>query len=155
MDGVVADVLVTMSDQFERPATQYEISRSDLAVGGLAVLLVVDLLALPWFSSGGISISATSAPDGWPAVLAVVMSVLVLVDLIVERFVPQVIVPALGGSRAATRFWIASVLPLLVLLKLVLQWSSFNSEVFHVLGVGFWGALLLAAGLVIASRREM
>jgi hypothetical protein len=153
--GVVADVLVRMSDQFEGPAVQYEISRGDLAVGGLGILLVIDLLCLPWFSTGGISIAATSAPDGWPAVLAVVVSVLGVVDLIVERFAPQVIVPTLGGTRAATRFGIASVLPLLVLLKLVLQWSSFKSQVFHVLGAGFWGALFLAAGLVIASRREM
>jgi hypothetical protein len=36
-----------------------------------------------------------------------------------------------------------------------LQWSLFKSLLFHVLGVGFWGALLLAVALVVASQREM
>lgn len=136
-------------------ARQYELSKGDVAVLGLAVLLIVDLLWLPWISFDGLSFAATAAPDGWPAVIPIMLSLLVIVDLVVERFAPQVSLPTIGGSRAATRFSFAYVAPLFVLLKLVLQWSLYKSSLFHVLGVGFYGALLLAVALVIASRREM
>jgi hypothetical protein len=148
--------LLRLSDRPEDlVARQYELSKGDVAVVGLAVLLIVDLLWLPWFSSDGFSVAAAASPYGWPAVIAIMLSLLVIVDLIVERFAPQVILPTIGGSRAATRFSFASVSPLFVLLKLVLQWSLFKSLLFHVLGVGFWGALLLAVALVVASQREM
>jgi hypothetical protein len=136
-------------------ARQYELSKGDVAVVGVAVLLIVDLLWLPWLSSDGFSVAATATPYGWPAVIAIMLSVLVIGDLIVERFAPQVILPTVGGSRAATRFSFAAVTPLFVLLKLVLQWSLFKSQLFHALGVGFWGALLLAVALAVASQREI
>ena len=136
-------------------ARQYELSEGDVAVVGLGVGLIVDLLWLPWLSSEGISIAATATPYGWPAVIAILLSLLVIGDLLVERFAPQVILPTIGGSRTATRFTFAAVTPLFVLLKLVLQWSLFKSQLFHALGVGFWGALLLAVALAVASRREI
>jgi hypothetical protein len=136
-------------------ARQYELSKGDVAVVGLSVLLIVDLMWLPWLSSDGFSVAATATPYGWPAVIAMMLSLLVIADLIVERFAPQVILPTIGGSRAATRFAFAAVSPLFVLLKLVLQWSLFKSQLLHALGVGFWGALLLAVALVVASQREV
>ena len=69
------------------------VRRDDLIVGGLALLLVLDLLILAWFSFGGTvtvgstsisfggSLTATDAPDGWLGVLAVISSLLILVDL--------------------------------------------------------------------------
>jgi hypothetical protein len=136
-------------------ARQYELSKGDVAVVGLAVLLIVDLLSFPWLSSDGLSIAATAAPYCWPAVIAIMLSLLVIGDLLVERFAPQVILPTIGGSRTTTRFSFAAVSPLFVLLKLVLQWSLFKSQLFHALGVGFWGALLLAVALLVASHREI
>ena len=48
------------------------VSREDWIIGGLALLLVIDLLFLPWFSVLGRSrLTATDAPDGWLGVLAV------------------------------------------------------------------------------------
>src|SRR5205807_1052501 len=60
------------------------VRRDDWVVGGLALLLVLDLLILAWFSFGGTvtvgstsisfggSLTATDAPDGWLGVLAVI-----------------------------------------------------------------------------------
>jgi hypothetical protein len=136
-------------------ARQYELSKGDVAVVGLAVLVIVDLLWLPWLSSDGFSVAATATPYGWPAVIAIMLRLLVIGDLLVERFAPQVILPSIGGSRTATRFSFAAVLPLFVLLKLALQWSLFKSQLVHALGIGSWGTLLLAVALAVASQREV
>ena len=56
------------------------VTREEQVVGGLAILLAIALIALPWFSIGGGSIggisipsydlSATDGPDGFAGVLA-------------------------------------------------------------------------------------
>ena len=80
-------------------------SRDDWIVGGLALLLAIDLLFLPWFtvsaSIGIVSVSASSTatgyPDGWLGVLAVIVVIALLVDLAVERLSPQTSMPMVGG----------------------------------------------------------
>ncbi len=55
------------------------VSRDDWILGGLALLLVIDLLFLPWFSISvgplSATLTATGAPDGWPAVLAALVTI--------------------------------------------------------------------------------
>jgi hypothetical protein len=122
------------------------VSRDDWILGGLALLLVIDLLLLPWFSISlgpfSTSLTATDAPDGWLGILAVLAAIALIVDLGVERLAPQTTLPAINGSRAQTRFILACVTALFVVLKFLFQihFSDF--------GFGFWAAVVLTAGLV-------
>jgi hypothetical protein len=127
------------------------LSKDDYIVGGLALLLVIDLLFLPWFSfSAGafsVSFSATDSPDGWLGILAVLAAVLVLADVLVERLSPQTTLPNFGGSRTVTRFRMSVLAAFFLLLKFV----------FHIhfgdFGFGFWAAVVITAALVFVTMR--
>jgi hypothetical protein len=130
-------------------------SRDDWIVGGLALLLVIDLLFLPWFTVsaniGIVSVSASStatgAPDGWLGVLAVIAAIALLVDLVVERLSPQTQMPMIGGSRSQTRLVLAGITAAFVLLKFLFHIH------FSYFGFGFWAAVVLTAGLVFSALR--
>jgi hypothetical protein len=123
------------------------LSRDDMIVGGLALLLAIDLLFLPWFSILGFSFSATDSPDGWTGLIAVIASLAVLADLLIERLSPQTTLPNFGGSRTATRLRLAAVAAFFVALKFVLHIH------FNWFGFGFWAGIVLAAGLFFATLR--
>jgi len=131
-------------------------SRDDWILGGLALLLAIDLLFLPWFSVtvgfGTFSISATSTatgdPDGWLGILAVIVIVALLADLAVERLSPQSQLPAIGGSRASTRLVLAAIAAVFLVLKFLFHINHFSD-----LGFGFWAAVVLTGGLVFAALR--
>ncbi len=127
------------------------VRRDDWVLGGVALLLVIDLLFLPWFdvSIGPISVTstATGAPDGWLGVLAVLAALALIADLAVERLSPQTRIPTVGGSRAATRLALAGITALFVVLKLLFHVH------FSLFGVGFWGAVVLTAALVLLSAK--
>ena len=143
--GTVAD---------ERTQTSETVARDEWIVVVLAVLLALDLLFLPWFqvtiTGGGqtipISDPATGAPDGWLGVLALLAVIALLADLGIERLSPQTDVPAVGNSRARTRMVLALIAAGLLAFKLLIHLGSAR-------GIGFWGALLLAGGLVFTTRR--
>jgi hypothetical protein len=122
------------------------VSRDDWLLAGVALLLVIDLLFLPWFSITfgpfSASLTATDAPDGLFGVLAVLSAVLLIADLAVERLSPGTTVPNIGGSRTQTRFVLACLTALFVALKFV-----FNIH-FSDFGLGFYAAVVLTAGLV-------
>jgi hypothetical protein len=127
------------------------IKRDDWLIAGVALLLAIDLLALPWFdlSVGPLSVTstATGAPDGWLGVLAVLAALAVIADLAIERLSPQTRLPALAGSRARTRLALAGVAGLFVTLKFLLHVH------FGLFGFGFWAAVVLALGLVVLAAR--
>lgn len=116
-------------------------------MGGVALLLTIDLLFLPWFSSGPFTVTATGAPDGWLGVLAVLSVVALLVDLAVERLAPNTRLPSLSGGRTQTRFVLAAVTAVFLALKFLfnIHWSLF--------GYGFWGAMILTAALVYLTAQ--
>lgn len=132
-----------------------DVRRDDWIVGGLALLLVLDLLILAWFSFGGTvtvgstsisfggSLTATDAPDGWLGVLAVISALLILVDLGLEYIAPKTAVPAVGGSRASTRLVLALATALFMALKFLFHLGHFSN-----LGIGFWIGLVLVIALV-------
>jgi hypothetical protein len=130
-------------------------SRDDWILAGLALLLAIDLLFLPWFditvSAGAFSVSATStatgSPDGWLGILAVLAAVGVAVDVGLERLSPQTQVPAIGGSRTSTRFILAAAAAGFVALKFLFHIH------FSLFGFGFWAAVVLAAALVAFASR--
>ncbi len=122
------------------------VSRDDWILGGLALLLIIDLLLLPWFSISfgplSATFTATGAPDGWPAVLAVLVTIALIVDLAIERFSPRTQLPAIGHSRTNTRFILACIAAGFVLLKFLLHIH------FSYFGFGFWAGVVLTIALV-------
>ncbi|MFL5861319.1 MAG: hypothetical protein ACJ780_11125 [Solirubrobacteraceae bacterium] len=132
-----------------------DLSRDDRILGGVALLLVIDLLFLPWFSIsfGPFSVTATGTddPDGWMGLLAVLAAIALIADLAIERFSPGTAVPNIGGSRAHTRLVLACITAFFVLLKFL-----FNIH-FSDFGFGFYAAVVLTAGLVwvaLQARNE-
>ena len=127
------------------------LSMNDWIVGGLALLLVIDLLFLPWFSFSFDTLSftttATGSFDGWAAILAVLASIALLADLLVERLSPQTTLPNLGGSRTATRFRLAVIAVAFVALKFILHIH------FSYFSVGFYAAVVICAALVFSTMR--
>ena len=138
-----------------------DVRRDEWIVGGLALLLVLDLLILAWFSFGGGSgtvtlgsrsfslaygggsLTATDAPDGWLGLLALLASLLVLVDIALERLSPQTQVPAVGGSRVMTRYVLAAAAAVFMGLKFLFHLGNFSN-----LGFGFWLGAVLVSGLL-------
>jgi hypothetical protein len=122
------------------------LSRDDWIFGGIGLLLVIDLLFLPWFSisfgPASFDYSATSAPDGWLGVLAMLAVIAVIADLAIERLSPQTTLPMIRGSRGETRFILACVAAAFVLLKFL-----FNVH-FSEFGFGFWAGVVLTAAFV-------
>jgi hypothetical protein len=127
------------------------VSREEWGFAAVGLLLVIDLLALPWFSITvgpfSASLTASDAPDGWLAILGVLAVIAAVADLGLERFSPSTALPAIGGSRAQTRLVLAGVAALMVALKFL----------FHIhlslFGFGFWGAVVLTVAFVVLARR--
>jgi small-conductance mechanosensitive channel len=127
------------------------LSRDDWIFGGVGLLLVIDLLFLPWFSiSAGpftADFTASGAPDGWLGILAVLAALAVIADLALERLSPQTTLPAVANSRTMTRFVLACVAAGLVVLKFLFHIH------FSLFGFGFWAAVVLAAAFVYLAMR--
>lgn len=136
------------------------VTREDWVLAGVTALLAFSLLVLPWFSFGatitvgaasvsiGGSLTGVDAPDAWLGVLAVMACVFLIADLATERLSPQTRVPVLTADRPTTRFVLACSAAALIALKFLLHLGRFGE-----LALGFWLALLLAAGLVELTRR--
>ena len=68
-------------------------SRDDWIIVGLAFLLAVDVLFLPWFDytfgfgpfTRSITLSATDTPDGWLGVLGLLAALALIADLALDR----------------------------------------------------------------------
>jgi hypothetical protein len=129
-------------------------TREELLLAGVALLLAIDLLFLPWFDIsvgfGGLTLSVTStatgSPDGWLGVLGVLASIALLADLALERL-SAVQLPTVGGNRATTRVALAVVAAACVAVKFILNVH------FDWFGAGFWGAAGLAVALVVLATR--
>lgn len=122
------------------------ISREDWILGGVGLLLVIDLLFLPWFSItiGPITASAaaTGAPDGWLGILAMLAALALIADLAIERLSPQTQLPSVSGGRTQTRFFLACAAAFFVVLKFLFHIH------FSLFGFGFWLGIVLTAALV-------
>ena len=129
-------------------------TREELIMAGVAFLLAIDLLFLPWFDIsvgfGTFHVSATStatgSPDGWLGVLALLAALAVVADLALERL-GNVDLPSINGSRATTRLALAGVAAGFVALKFLFHIH------FDLFGFGFWAAIVLAAALVVSAAR--
>jgi hypothetical protein len=134
------------------------VRRDDWIIGGLALVLIIDLVSFPWFSLGGGSVggislpsfdlSGTDAPDGWLGILAVIALIALIADLAIERFSPQTQIPEIGGSRTMTRFVLAAAAAGFMALKFLFHIGHIGD-----LGWGFWLGALLAIGLVFLAMQ--
>jgi hypothetical protein len=126
-------------------------SREEQILGGVALLLVIDLLFLPWFEVGvagfSVSTSATQNPDGWLGVLALLSALAVIADLAIERLSPHIHLPSLRRGHGATRFLLASAAGACVGLKFLFHIH------FSLFGAGFWLAAILSVALVLLASR--
>jgi hypothetical protein len=124
------------------------VTRDEWIFAGVGLLLVIDLLFLPWFTiTAGpfsASLTASDAPDGWLCVLATIAAI---ADLGVERLLPTATLPAIRGSRSETRLVLAGLAGLLIALKFVFHIH------FSLFGFGFWAAIVLAIAFVVLARR--
>jgi hypothetical protein len=126
------------------------VRRDDWILAGVTLLLIIDLLAFPWFNFGlggpfTVDLTGTDAPDGWAGILAVIALLALIADLALERFAPQTTLPAVNGSRTMTRFVLAVVAAFFVFLKFILN--------IHFSGIlsfswGFYLAVILTVALV-------
>jgi hypothetical protein len=133
-------------------------SRNDWIIGGLALLLAIDLLFLPWWSTSvgfgpftvSVSGSATDAPDGWLGVLAVLAALALLADLMLDRL-GATNLPSIGGGRAVTRFMFAGAAAVCVAFKFFLH-VSFTA---HHWDAGFWIAVVVAGAIVALAVQSL
>jgi hypothetical protein len=131
-----------------------EFTRDELILGGVAALLAIDLLFLPWFEVsvglGSITLSASStatgSPDGWLGVLGVLAALALIADLALDRL-SNAQLPVVGGTRGSTRLVLAITAAACVAVKFLLNVH------FEEFGLGFWGAAVLALVLVVFARR--
>ena len=128
------------------------VRREDAIVGGLAVLLIIVLVAFPWFSIGvgpfSFTLTATDAPDGWLGVLALIALIALIADLGVELFSPQTQVPAIADSRKMTQFVLAAAAAFFMALKFLFHIGHFSD-----LGWGFWVGAIIVAVLVFLTAQ--
>jgi hypothetical protein len=134
-----------------------QLSRSDKIAGVSAVLLLIGLIAFPWYyvsipgftvggqtiGGGSVSASALQATGAWAGVLALIVVIALLAELLVTRFLTQVQLPELPVSwRAVERYAAIAVLALLVI-KFLSHIGNF--------GWGFYLDIVLAVVLVYGT----
>jgi hypothetical protein len=136
------------------------LSGEDWVLATLGVLLILDLLVLPWFSFGatisvgsatvsiGGSLTAVDAPDAFLGVLALLSCAFLVADLGFERLSPQTRLPSIAADRETTRYILACIAAGLIALKFLFHLGRFGE-----LALGFWLAVLLVAALVAMTRR--
>lgn len=129
------------------------LSRDDWLVGAGGILLIIDLLLFPWHHESATilgatvsaSQSATSSPDSFWGVLALVATLVVVVDLGLSLFSPQTRVPTTQLGRAMTRCVLAAVVVFLLLMKLFAHTQY--------LGVGAYLGFIFAIAVVVGAYR--
>jgi uncharacterized membrane protein len=132
--------------------------RQNWVLGGVALLLVIVLLELPWYTVGGGTVSgislppisnpATGSPGGFLGMLAVLATLAVLLDVVLEQLSPETNVPSVSGSRTMTRFLLAIAAAAFFALKFILNLSKIGN-----FGVGCWLGLVLMAALVFFTTQ--
>jgi hypothetical protein len=132
-------------------------SRDDWILAGLAFLLAIDLLFLPWFDYTigsipqfrlSVTLTATDAPDGWLGVLGLLAALAVIADLALDRLGATEL-PSVGGSRAGTRLVLSAAAAFFLALKFILHVH------FSLFGFGFWAAVVLTVALVAVGFRAL
>ena len=123
-----------------------KLSREDWMVGGGAIVLIIDLLFLCRGTRIARPFDAARGPTRRAAiwgVLALIVTIVVLVDLALARFSPATQIPTTQLGRDLTRAAIAAVALLFVIIKLIDNTSY--------LAYGTWVGLILAVVIVAGA----
>ena len=107
-----------------------KLSREDWMVAGGGLVLIIGILAFPWFSVSvgafSFTYAATSASGGIWAVLALIVLIAVVADLLLARFSPATQIPTTQLGREMTRAAAVGLVVLLMLIKLISHTSNFG-----------------------------
>ena len=129
-----------------------KLSMGDKIVAGAGLLLIIDLLFLPWhdIDLGIISVTrrAIQSPNAFWGVLALLLTI-ALVAVVLLRKLSTAKLPDLPVPYRDAIFFAAIAVLVLLVLKLIIETDA--------LGFGAWLGILLSAGLVYGAytlRRE-
>jgi hypothetical protein len=120
-----------------------KLTLSDKIIAATGIVLIIDLLFLPWHSVdiGIVSFtrSGVESPNAFWGVLALLLTIAVVAVTLVRALKPETKLPDLPVSWDRAIFFGAAAVLVLLFLKLVMETDS--------LGFGAWLGILLAAGL--------
>ena len=120
-----------------------KLSLSDKIIAGTGIVLIIDLLFLPWHSVDiGIATwtrTGIESPNSFWGVLALLLTIAVVVVTLLRAFKPDTQLPDLPVTWDRAIFFGAAAALALLVLKLILETDE--------LGIGAWLGLLLAAGM--------
>ena len=120
-----------------------KLTLSDKIIAGTGIVLIIDLLFLPWHSVdigfASFTRSGVESPNSFWGVLALLLTIAVVAVTLLRVFKPDTKLPDLPVSWDRAIFFGAAAVLVLLLLKLFLEMDS--------LGFGAWLGILLAAGL--------
>ena len=124
------------------------VTTGDRIVLGAGVLLVIDLVLLPWHQVFSFSTSAIDAPGGWWGTLAVLLT-LGVIGLTLVRRLTTVVLPTLPRPIGEASLALTGGVAALLVIKLLLDPDY--------LGFGSYLGLALAAAMVggaVPGRHE-
>jgi hypothetical protein len=113
-----------------------KLSREDAMVLGGGIVLIIGLFAFAWYSVAGFTFAATSSPYAIWGILALIVTILIVLDLALARFSPQTVLPTTQVGRDMTRVGACALLLLLLFIKFVAHVGDF--------GWGFFVDVILA-----------
>lgn len=120
-----------------------ELTLSDKIIAGTGIVLIIDLLFLPWHSIDlGITTftrSGVESPNSFWGVLALLLTIAVVAVTLLRALKPETSLPDLPVSWDRAIFFAAAATLVLLVLKLVMEMDA--------LGFGAWLGILLAAGM--------
>lgn len=122
-----------------------KLSLSDKIIGGAGIVLIIDLLFLPWHSidlgpfGGSVTRTAVEDPNPFWAILALLLAIAVVAVVAVRAFKPETKLPDLPVSWNQAIFFATAAIAVLLLLKLLIETSE--------LGFGAFLGILLAGGM--------
>jgi len=114
-----------------------KLRRADWMVLGGAVVLIIGLFTFAWYSDDGFTAAATSSPYAIWGILALIVTIVIVLDYALALFSPQTQVPTTKYGRDLTRVGACALLLLLLLIKFLAHVGSF--------GWGFFVDVILAA----------
>jgi hypothetical protein len=103
-----------------------KLSREDWMVGGGGIALILSLFIFAWYSVGGASAAATSSPYAIWGILALIMTIVIVIDLALARFSPATVIPTTNLGRDMTRAAAAGIVALLLVIKFLAHVGDFG-----------------------------
>lgn len=120
-----------------------KLSLSDKIIAGTGIVLIIDLLFMPWHSVDlgfqTFTRSGVESPNSFWGVLALLLTIALVAVTLVRSFKPETKLPDLPVTWDRAVFFAAAATLALLFLKLVLETDS--------LGFGAWLGILLAGGM--------